>query len=72
MIAYLDLVRILRERLLFERARLLQQAELPTAASVYRFALHLELLCRLEEAAGEDDRQRLADLMTTAGRLVGA
>ena len=65
MIATPDMV---RDRLRFERAALLQAEDLPSPAAAYRFALRLELLRRIECAEAEGDRARLVELLNTADR----
>jgi hypothetical protein len=62
---------MVRERLRFERARLLQQGDLPSAAAVYQFALRLEVWRRIQVAEAEDDQDRLVSLLLTAGRWAG-
>jgi hypothetical protein len=63
---------MVRERLRFERAQLLQQGDLLTAAAAYRFALRLEVLRRIEEAQAVGDQARLASLLTPADRWIAA
>jgi hypothetical protein len=61
---------ILRRRLLWEKAVLLQGSDLPDVAVTYRFSLCLEVLRRLQTAEDEGDEIKLRKLRPIAKRLL--
>jgi hypothetical protein len=66
----LKLAPILRRRLLWEKALLLQDPDLPNVAVTYRFALCLEVLRRLQIAEDDADEIKLRKLRPIAKRLL--
>jgi hypothetical protein len=69
---YGEIRRVLRNRLLWEKACIAQAADLPAPESVWLLALHLEVLRRLEDAKAQNDLARLHCHCETALRIVGS
>lgn len=61
---------VLRRRLLWEKAVLLQEPGLPDVAVTYKFSLSLEVLRRLQIAEDEGDAIKLPKLRAIAERLL--
>jgi hypothetical protein len=68
----LEIRRSLAVRMRREKARLLQSGELPDPTEVYRWALQLEVLRRIERAQAAGDMRGLRSWLTTARHIVGA
>jgi hypothetical protein len=65
-----NLALLLKRRLLWEKAVLLRDPDLPDVAVTYRFALCLEVLRRLQIAEAEGDEIKLPKLRKIAKRLL--
>jgi hypothetical protein len=61
---------VLRRRLLWEKAVLLQEPGLPAVAETYKFSLSLEVLRCLEIAEADGDEIKLPKLRPIAERLL--
>jgi hypothetical protein len=68
---YTEIHRALRDRMQWEKARLLQSGDLPNPTEVYNWSLQLEVLRQVERAREAGDLRGLRSLLKTARRIVG-
>jgi hypothetical protein len=68
---YAEIHHALRARMRWEKARLLQNGDLPDPTEVYNWSLKLEVLRRIECARETGDLHSLRVLLKTARRIVG-
>ena len=69
--SYPEIHRALRNKMLWEKARLLQSGDLPDPTEVYNWSLKLEILRRNERAQEAGDLRGLRSLLKTARGIVG-
>ena len=69
---YVEIHHALQARMRWEKARLLQNGDLPNPTEIYNWCLKLEVLRRIECAQEAGDRRSLRELMKTAARIIRA